>query len=117
MNNKERGNHGENIAVKFLKNIGYEIIARNYWLKFGEIDIIAIDNEYVVFVEVKTRVNDNYGMPIEAVGLIKQKTIRKVGEYFWLTQGYKEKQPRFDIIEVLEYENIKYAVRHNKNAF
>lgn len=117
MNNKIRGNQGENIASHYLEKKGYKIVARNYWLKFGEIDIIAIDKEYLVFVEVKTRINDKYGMPIESIIKTKQKTIRKVGEYFWLTQGYYDKQPRFDVVEVIEYKLTQYAIKHTENAF
>ena len=73
MNNKEKGDLGELIALKYLTKSGAEIIEKNYKIKTGEIDIIAkIDNE-LVFIEVKSRSNIRYGYPAEAVNYKKIK--------------------------------------------
>ena len=71
MNNKEKGDLGEVIALKYLIKSGAEILERNYKIKTGEIDIIAkVDNE-LVFIEVKSRSNTRYGYPAEAVNYKK----------------------------------------------
>ena len=67
MKAKEIGIIGENIATEFLLKKGFQIIERNFLKPFGEIDIIAKDNNYLVFIEVKTRKNSNYGFPREFV--------------------------------------------------
>ena len=61
------GRAGERLATEFLKKSGLEILQRNYKTHLGEIDVIALDKDTVVFVEVKTRTNDDYGSPSEAV--------------------------------------------------
>ena len=69
------GNLGEDIACKFILNKGYEIVERNFYCRQGEIDIIAKDNEFLVFIEVKTRKNENYGRPIDAITFYKRNTL------------------------------------------
>ena len=66
------GRAGEKLAVDFLKKKGFKILKTNYKTVVGEIDIIAQDREYIVFIEVKTRSSDNYGLPREAVDRKKQ---------------------------------------------
>ena len=66
------GNIGEDYAVKILKKNKYKIVERNFTIRGGEIDIIAKNGDYVIFVEVKTRSNENYGGGLEAVNSVKQ---------------------------------------------
>lgn len=77
----EIGKIGEDLATKYLENIGYSIIERNFIAKQGEIDIIAKDKEELVFIEVKTRTNALYGQPVDAVNRIKQKHLVKTVNY------------------------------------
>ena len=72
----ELGKFGEDIAGKFLENIGYKIIDKNFKTKFGEIDIIAKDKNTFVFIEVKTRNSDEYGAPQLAVNNYKKKRLK-----------------------------------------
>ena len=72
------GRRGEAIAVSFLKRQGYKIIERNYRSKLGEIDIIAREKDNIVFVEVKTRRSDDFGLPQEAVSYRKQYRLTKI---------------------------------------
>ena len=65
--NKIKGNLGENIACEYLEKDGYQIITRNFNCFYGEIDIIAIKNSELIFIEVKTRCQNEYGQPIEAI--------------------------------------------------
>jgi len=82
--NKRIGDLGENFAVNLLKKNGYKIINRNFRSKFGEIDIIAIKNKALIFIEVKCRWSKKFGAPEEAVTYAKIKKLRKSAEYFSL---------------------------------
>ena len=73
--NIELGRSGERIAVNFLKINGYDIISTNFRNKIGQIDVIAKDKETICFVEVKTRRNQRFGQPTEAVEFSKQRKI------------------------------------------
>ncbi|MCM8772312.1 MAG: YraN family protein [Candidatus Omnitrophica bacterium] len=79
MRNIELGKIGEEKAINFLQKNGYKIIDRNFRTKFGEIDIIAKKNRKIVFIEVKTRSSDNFGLPEEAVNKKKLRKIERVG--------------------------------------
>ncbi|MCL1995237.1 MAG: YraN family protein [Defluviitaleaceae bacterium] len=121
--NREKGKRGEKIAVDYLQKKGYTIIVDNFYTRYGEIDIIAKDKEYIVFVEVKFRLNNNFGYPREAVDERKIKKIRTVAAYYmesmeskktkeYSTHDIAAEQPRFDIIEILGGK-----VEHIINAF
>ena len=71
--NKKIGSFGEMLVITYLENMNYEILDKNYKTKFGEIDIIAKDNEEYVFIEVKTRKSNEYGEPIDAINKNKIK--------------------------------------------
>lgn len=111
----EIGKIGENIATKYLEQIGYEILQRNFECKQGEIDIIAKDKEEIVFVEVKTRANMLYGKPKEAVDTIKQKHIYKSAEFYIYIKHLENLPVRIDVIEVYKKKE-KYFLNHIKNA-
>ena len=63
---KALGQEGEKIAIKYLQRLGYTIIEENFRCKSGEIDIIAKEDNEIIFIEVKTRTSNRYGEPIEA---------------------------------------------------
>ena len=114
MNNKEKGDLGELIALKYLTKSGAEIIEKNYKIKTGDIDIIAkIDNE-LVFIEVKSRSNIRYGYPAEAVNYKKIKKISNVARYYILMNHFNDVPIRFDVIEIYFNEN---KINHIVNAF
>ena len=110
---KERGKLGEDLACRYLEELGYKIIKRNFMCKQGEIDIIAQDKAEKVFIEVKTRTNKKYGYPGEAVTTIKQKHIKKATEYYLYKHNIKDEYIRIDVIEVFLYRD-KYKVNHIK---
>lgn len=110
---KELGSLGEEISIEYLKKIKYQIIDRNFYCRQGEIDIIAKDKKELVFVEVKTRTNINYGRPSEAVNKIKQKHMYKAASYFIYKNGLFDIPIRFDVIEVL-ISNGKFNINHIK---
>ncbi len=97
---KHFGDLGEDFATDLLKSKGYKIIDRNFRTKFGEIDIIALDGDVLVFVEVKTRHSRKYGKPEEAVTPRKIFRIRKAGEYYLLTHKNMPKKLRIDVVAI-----------------
>lgn len=116
---KQCGNYGEELAARFLKSRGYEIAARNYRSRYGELDIVAENEKYIAFVEVKTRSMSSYGLPREAVDIHKQRKIIKTA-YAYLAQFNSDKQPRFDVIEVYLKSREKLRAEkliHIKGAF
>ncbi len=96
------GRKGEKIAGKFLKHKGYKIVQRNYRCRFGEIDLIAVDGEYLVFVEVKTRSESGAISPKHAVGPAKQRRIARLAAHFLCNDSHVKAQPfcRFDVVAV-----------------
>ena len=119
MKTLNRGKLGELEAAVFLRKNDYEILCANYRTRFGEIDIIAYDKEYIVFIEVKTRAENSYFLPREAVTKTKQHKIILVAQNY-LSFNIVNLQPRFDVIEITTKvaEEFKVlAVNHIKNAF
>lgn len=111
----ETGKIGEEIAAKYLASIDYKIIEKNFECKRGEIDIIAINKDELVFIEVKTRSSAMYGRPAEAVNEIKKKHIYKAAEYYVYIRNLENEKIRFDVIEVYK-KNNKYVINHIKKA-
>lgn len=109
----EIGKTGEDLAVKYLEQVGYKVIERNFECRQGEIDIIAIDGNEIVFLEVKTRTNIKYGKPIEAVNQTKQKHLTKAVKYYLYSRHLEDEFVRIDVIEIYIYKN-KYRVNHIK---
>ena len=114
MNKRKFGIIGEKIAQKYLKDNKYEIIENNYYTRNGEIDIIASKNNYIIFVEVKTRTNEKYGKPSEAVNNIKKTKLKNIGLLYMDKLRLYDYNLRFDIIEC--YWQIK-KINHIINAF
>lgn len=112
MDKGKLGKEKEEIAVKFLKEKGYKILDRNYFCKLGEIDIIAEKKGVKVFVEVKFRKNDFFGLPREAVNIYKQRKIQNVATFYLRSKGLLESKCRFDVIEILDDK-----ITHLENCF
>lgn len=110
--NKVTGAQGEEVAYKFLKKRGYKILERNYKNPVGEIDIIAKHKGIIIFVEVKTRTSDFFGLPREAVDEYKQEKIRRVALGYLKRSRAMDSRIRFDVIEVIDGK-----VEHIENAF
>lgn len=100
MDKKELGRFGEEIASRYMEKEGYEILERNFRCRIGEVDIIAQKDNEIAFIEVKARTSDEFGLPREAVDTKKQNVIRKVAAVYLLSAKGKDKQPRFDVMEV-----------------
>lgn len=111
--NRKRGAQYEKMAADHLKEKGFQILEHNFSSRFGEIDIVARDGRYLVFVEVKYRATDSGGHPLEAVDMRKQRRIGKTAEFYLLRYGYGEDTPcRFDVVGIAGNEMI-----HVQNAF
>lgn len=110
------GTKGEDLAIKFLKKKGYRIIARNYKTFIGEIDIIAEDGNTTVFIEVKTRTDDSFGYPFEAVNKRKRKKLKNLALLYLKKKG-EESPVRFDVLSIFYMDNGKKEIEHIKDAF
>lgn len=102
LNNKRtKGAEGEKIAAEYLKANKYSILTMNFrYKRLGEIDIIARENNYICFVEVKTRSTLDYGLPREAINYRKQENIRKLASIFIAKHRLYNENIRFDVVEV-----------------
>jgi len=109
------GKNGEEAAEEYLKKKGYNIIERNFRSKVGEIDIIALDENYIVFIEIKTRSNVEYGLPSEAVTERKIKHIYRTAQYFLYSRNLENENARIDVIEVYN-KNNQYHINHLKQV-
>ena len=111
---------GELLAARMLRDKGYRILASNYRSRFGEIDIVAADETYIVFAEVKTRGPNALFTPREAVGREKQARILRTAQLF-LQQMPTDLQPRFDVVEVWLPDPPQYLaceeINHIMGAF
>lgn len=114
MNNIEKGKLGEEIASKYIISKGGKVIERNYRTKIGEVDLIAKLNGELVFVEVKSRSNINYGYPSESVNYKKKRKITNVAKYYVLDNSLENLSIRFDVIEIYLKEK---KINHIVNAF
>ncbi|MEG2014577.1 MAG: YraN family protein [Clostridia bacterium] len=102
LNKRLMGAEGEHKSTIYLKKQHYKILKTNYFSKIGEIDIIAKDKDILVFVEVKSRADDSFGMPAEAVTKRKQHMIIGSAKLYCIEKGIVNTQIRFDVIEILE---------------
>ncbi len=107
MSTQTFGNYGEEIACKFLKSSGYKIVERNYRIQGGEIDIVAKDADYLVFVEVKTRWSHEFGLPSESVTPWKIKALLKTAKFYLNKIKWGDKGYRLDFVSVDFADNKK----------
>lgn len=118
MQNKQLGDLGEDLAARYLTAHGYVIIAKKFRCRSGEIDIIALDKRVLVFVEVRSRSDDEHGMPYETVNNLKRRRIRRVALAYQAGHGLLDHDSRFDCVSVLfgDENNVK-NIEIIKDAF
>jgi putative endonuclease len=114
---KPLGDRGERAAARYLKRRGYKILARGNRLAPGELDLVALDRDTVVFVEVKTRRSAEAGHPAEAVTPAKQRQLTRLAVTFLKRHGLLEHRARFDVIAVTWPEGQRPTIEHFPNAF
>lgn len=113
INKRSLGSLKEDLAVNYLENLGYTILERNFWTRFGEIDIIAYHLDTIIFIEVKYRDNIAFGYPEESITPKKQHSIRNAALYYMSKKRLSVDMPyRFDAVLI-----IKDTIRHIENAF
>ena len=112
MNNRKSGIEGESLAIEYIKKLGYTVLERNFSNRTGEIDIIAKDKNYIVFIEVKARSSLKFGAPIESITWHKVRSIIRTAKCYLRYKNLQNALCRFDVIEVLRGE-----VNHIPNAF
>ncbi len=115
--NKETGDRGEELASQMLAEKGFEIIERNYRYGKGEIDIVAKDKDEIVFVEVKSRKNLEFGDPEYALTKNKQAQVRKICAAYLYDKNIEETDCRIDVVAILFRGKEEPIIRHIENAF
>jgi len=112
------GQRGETAAVRYLKRQGFTIIAASQRERIGEIDIIAVENRVLVFVEVKTRESTARGRPTDAVDADKQRRLTRLALGYLRRNDLLEHPSRFDVISIVwPAEQLKPQLEHIRNAF
>lgn len=115
--NKSIGDRGEDLAVFYLENKGYTILERNYRFEHAEVDIVAYDDREIIFVEVKTRKNADFGEPEEYVDDAKITRICKAAEAWLYERNMVGSPARFDVIAIISERKTKHRIKHFENAF
>jgi putative endonuclease len=105
LSKKQLGDLGEDISEIFLVKIGYSILKRNYRCRLGEIDLIAKDKNKLIFFEVKTRTNLNFGYPEESVNNMKVLKLKKLAIFFAVSENMYELEMQFDVISINLWQN------------
>jgi putative endonuclease len=115
---KTLGKRGETAAARYLRRRGYKILARSDRFGLGELDLVALDRETIVFVEVKTRQSGAMGHPAEAVDDHKQRKLTRLAETFLKRHQLLECPTRFDVIAITWPAKKWFpTIEHIKNAF
>jgi len=116
---KISGSWGEALAAQYLRKKKYKILALGYQCRFGEIDLIAQNRKYLIFVEVKLRKSADFASAREYVDRFKQDRIRMTASLF-LSQNPTKLQPRFDVIEIYAPDGVNTQnpqIQHMEDAF
>lgn len=97
---KQTGDKGEELACQYLRRLGYRILKRNFRIRGGEIDIVAMHGEWLVFVEVKTRSSHEFGLPLESLTFWKIKSLLKTALIYVSNVRWGDKPYRLDVVTV-----------------
>jgi putative endonuclease len=116
LNRRNQGKDGEDLAAHFLEQSGLKILERNFRFERGEIDLIAEEDEELVFIEVKARRSNTFGAPEDAVTEKKQEQIHAVAEGYLFLHDIDDRPCRFDIVAI-EYRDGTANIRHIRDAF
>ncbi len=112
------GQRGERAAERYLRKLGYKIVARRERGRLGELDLVAVDGRTLVFVEVKTRASHDAGHPAEAVGPEKQQRLTRLALAYLKRHGLLEHAARFDVLAVTWPSDArKPTIDHTQTAF
>lgn len=117
--NKRMGEQGERFAEQEYRRRGYEILARHYCVRGGELDLVAANDDFLVFAEVKTRKEGSLLAPSEAVTPQKRRRLFYAAKRYLLAypENLKNRQPRFDVVEIYARDGRLTRFRILENAF
>jgi len=115
-NTVDRGKAGEDMAVDYLMKKGYRILRRNFRFYHGEIDIVAEDGKFLVFIEVKSFRSKMFGEPEDAVNEHKRKKLRRTANGYLIKHGIEDRLCRFDVVAI-DLEDALPRIRHIQDAF
>lgn len=112
------GDAGEAAAAEYLRGLGWTILAHDLRNRLGELDLIALDGDTIVFVEVKTRRSSTHGGPVAAITLDKQRRMTRAALTYLKQRGWLERRARFDVIAIVWPEgDAAPQITHYRNAF
>lgn len=100
-NRKDTGRTGESIALSFLQKQGYTVVEKNFRCKFGEMDIIAENDDQLVFIEVRSCRSLNSGLPQESLNYFKKKRLTQIALFYLTSHNLGNLSCRFDVVAVL----------------
>ena len=116
-NHRKIGDEGEDIAVEYLESKGWHIIDRNYFFEKNEVDIVATDKQFIIFVEVKLRSDTYFGRPEEFVTPEKELNIKQAAEAWVYERKMETALIRFDVIAIVKKKGKKPEISHFEDAF
>ncbi|MBT6068795.1 YraN family protein [Candidatus Peregrinibacteria bacterium] len=116
MKTREFGNMGEGLVEKHLILKGWKILEKNFTIRGGEIDLIAVDQGCLVFIEVKTRTSKVFGEGVEQFGFKKRKRVKKTAMHFLEKTKIRYGSMRFDFISLEKMREGKWKLKHFKNV-
>lgn len=111
------GEMAERLALSFLERCGYTLVRRRFRLRNGEIDLIMLDGDTLVFIEVRCRRGSMLGDPLESVGRLKQHHLIRTARIFLAVQGWDQRPCRFDVVAVRIDAAGRPSLEHRKDAF
>ena len=114
---KELGEEGEVQARHYLERKGYRWVKSNFWKPFGEIDIIMRDGPTLVFVEVRTKTDDDFIHPLETITPAKQSKIIRAAMAYLKEEGLYDTDCRFDVMSMIPLTPLDWEIEHIENAF
>jgi len=114
---RERGNEAEDLACVYLEAKDWIILDRNYYFQKAEVDIVATDRNYIIFIEVKMRSGTYFGHPEEFVTPAKEKNIKKAAEAWMYERKMETAIARFDVISILQKKTEAPKITHFEDAF
>lgn len=112
-----KGQEGEELAVQYLEKKGFQILERNFHSAQGEIDIVAMAKDCLVFVEVKNYSFRSYGSPVGAVGFAKKKSVIHAANYYIEKNKIVDTYSRFDVVTIYTKHDGERIVEHYEDAF
>jgi putative endonuclease len=106
ISNKKIGAIGEKMALAYLKNKGYRLLQKNFYCRWGEIDLIFKKEDKIIFVEVKTRVGDKKGKPYEAVNFYKIKDLKRAISYYLLKKNRFQSKLSLEVVSIILNQDL-----------